>query len=100
RKSDPEFFRQLLEISMQNIEKLKQELAENLDKKNIKSIKQSCHAIKGVALNLDFTKLAESCAAIESLENLELPSQQKTFDEIMKLTDATLDNLRSELDKA
>lgn len=100
RKSDPEFFRQLLEVSMQNIEKLKQELTENLENKNIKSVKQSCHAIKGVALNLDFTKLAESCAAIESLEELESPSYQKTFGEIMKLTDAALDNLKSELDKS
>lgn len=100
RQSDPDFFRQLLEISMQNIEKLRQELTENLENKNLKSVKQSCHAIKGVALNLDFTKLAESCAAIESLEELESPAHQKTFEKIMKLTDATLDNLKSELEKA
>ncbi|RPA70068.1 response regulator [Cyclobacteriaceae bacterium YHN15] len=97
RQSDPEFFKQLLEISMQNIEKIKEELQQNLQDENLKAVKQSCHALKGVALNLDFSKLADLCASIESFENLEDPEHLNKFEKIKNETDVTLKKLSQEM---
>jgi signal transduction histidine kinase/CheY-like chemotaxis protein/HPt (histidine-containing phosphotransfer) domain-containing protein/PAS domain-containing protein len=97
RQSDPEFFKQLLELSMQNIEKIKEELQQHLRDENLKAVKQSCHALKGVALNLDFSKLADLCASVESFESLEEPENLKKFEKIKAETDVTLKKLSEEL---
>jgi signal transduction histidine kinase/DNA-binding NarL/FixJ family response regulator len=97
RQSDPDFFKQLLELSMQNIEKIKGELQHHLHDVNLKAVKQSCHALKGVALNLDFSKLADLCASIESFENLENPENLKRFEKITEEADVTLEKLSEEL---
>jgi len=97
RQSDPEFFKQLLELSMQNIEKIKEELQQHLRDENLKAVKQSCHALKGVALNLDFSELADLCASVESFENLEGPENLSRFEKIKDETDATLEKLSEEL---
>jgi signal transduction histidine kinase/CheY-like chemotaxis protein/HPt (histidine-containing phosphotransfer) domain-containing protein len=97
RQSDPDFFKQLLEISMQNIEKIKGELQENIENENLKAVKQSCHALKGVALNLDFSELAELCASVESFENLIDPKHLIQFEKIQNETDLTLQKLSGEL---
>lgn len=97
RQSDPDFFKQLLEISMQNIEKIKGELQQNIENENLKAVKQSCHALKGVALNLDFNELAELCASVESFENLQDPKHLSQFGKIQNETDLTLQKLSGEL---
>ena len=97
RQSDPEFFKQLLELSMQNIEKIKEELQQHLRDENLKAVKQSCHALKGVALNLDFSELADLCASVESFENLEGPENLSRFEKIKDETDATLEKLSEDL---
>jgi HPt (histidine-containing phosphotransfer) domain-containing protein len=86
-----------LEISRQNIEKIKEELQQNIQSENLKAVKQSCHALKGVALNLDFSELAELCASVESYENLQDPKHLSQFEKIQNETDLTLQKLSGEL---
>ncbi|MFD2202338.1 histidine kinase N-terminal 7TM domain-containing protein [Shivajiella indica] len=100
RQSDPEFFKQLLDLSMQNIQKIKDELQQKILEGNLKAVKSSCHALKGVALNLDFTKLAELCAAVESFEDLENPKHIKKFEMINTEAEATLQKLSEEMANA
>ncbi|RZS94727.1 histidine kinase N-terminal 7TM domain-containing protein [Cecembia calidifontis] len=98
RKSDPEFFRQLLEVSLQNIEKIKGDLAKTLKEGNLKSVKQACHALKGVALNLDFKHLAELCTSVELFEELEKENNRSTFEKILEESDKTVAELKKELE--
>lgn len=98
RKSDPDFFKQLLELSLQNIEKIKGDLSETLNSGNLKAVKQACHALKGVALNLDFKHLAELCASVELFEDLEKQSNQITFEEIQVEANKTMAELKKELE--
>ncbi|PSL05660.1 histidine kinase N-terminal 7TM domain-containing protein [Cecembia rubra] len=98
RKSDPDFFRQLLEVSLQNIEKIKEDLEDTLKEGNLKTVKQACHALKGVALNLDFEHLAVLCASVEAFEDLEKESNQATFRKIQEEADKTMSELKKELE--
>jgi HPt (histidine-containing phosphotransfer) domain-containing protein len=71
KNSDPVFFKELINVSLKNIEKIKKELFGHLHQRNIKAVKQSTHALKGVALNLDFKDLAELCASVEPFKDLD-----------------------------
>ncbi|TVP43078.1 MAG: response regulator [Mongoliibacter sp.] len=101
RKSDPDFFKELLEVSSANLSKLKEDLL-NICKtsKDTNAIKQTCHAIKGVALNLDLNNLSKYTASAESMEHLDESSRQKLISDIHIELDAILISLSKEIAKA
>lgn len=90
KNSDPEFFKQLVDISLQNIEKIHDDLSTCLREGDLKAVKQSCHAMKGVALNLDFKELADACASVESFEDLEDKKNLDIITNIHALIDETM----------
>jgi len=94
KNSDPEFFKQLVAVSLQNIEKIQSELSSHLENDDLKAVKQSCHAMKGVALNLDFKDLADACALVESFDNITEKEHYKTFEKIQKLIKDTIFQLK------
>ncbi|MGY6741899.1 MAG: histidine kinase N-terminal 7TM domain-containing protein [Cecembia sp.] len=93
RKSDPEFFKQLIDVGLQNIEKIHADLNASLSENNLKAVKQSCHALKGVALNLDFKDLANACACVEGFEDLESKENGIVIEKIQSLIKDTVDYL-------
>jgi signal transduction histidine kinase/CheY-like chemotaxis protein/HPt (histidine-containing phosphotransfer) domain-containing protein len=98
RESDPDFFRELLEVSYANISKLKITLKKNQEEGNLHAVKQTGHALKGVGLNLDFEDLVIYSAAVEGLESLNSESLEiieKLHQEIGKI----LKSLHTELEK-
>lgn len=98
RETDPEFFKELLEVSYSNISKLKISLKRNQEEQNLHSTKQTGHAIKGVGLNLDFEKLVIYSSAVEGLESLDdnsIEIIEKLHVELEKI----LNSLQAELEK-
>lgn len=98
RNSDPEFFKELLEVSYTNISKLKSTLIKNKEEKNLHSIKQTGHALKGVGLNLDFENLVTYSSAVEELGSFDEESPEiieKLHQEIEKILNA----LHTEIEK-
>jgi response regulator RpfG family c-di-GMP phosphodiesterase len=70
KKSDPEFFRELVEVSITNITKLKSTLQSHFDQGDLKGVKQTGHALKGVGLNLDFQGLVQAAGETERLTEI------------------------------
>ncbi|MCF1750523.1 histidine kinase N-terminal 7TM domain-containing protein [Mariniradius sediminis] len=70
KKTDPEFFRELVEVSISNISKLKSALHSHFDQGDLKGVKQTGHALKGVGLNLDFQGLVQTAAEAERLTEI------------------------------
>lgn len=70
KKSDPEFFRELVEVSITNITKLKSTLQSHFDQGDLKGVKQTGHALKGVGLNLDFQGLVQTAGETERLTEI------------------------------
>ncbi|WP_373521361.1 histidine kinase N-terminal 7TM domain-containing protein [Aquiflexum sp.] len=99
RESDPDFFKELLEVSYTNISKLKITLRRNQEEKDLHSIKQTGHALKGVGLNLNFENLVIYSSAVEDLGSFDMDSPmviEKLNNEIEKI----LKSLHAELQKA
>ncbi|MCS4433896.1 histidine kinase N-terminal 7TM domain-containing protein [Aquiflexum gelatinilyticum] len=95
RLSDPEFFKELLEVSISNIEKLQKTLISNLEENHLHGVKQTGHALKGVGLNLDFKELVATSSAVELLIDLEEESKSVVNTTIMEVS-KILDSLKSE----
>jgi HPt (histidine-containing phosphotransfer) domain-containing protein len=98
RESDPDFFKELLEVSYANISKLKITLKKNHEEGNLHAIKQTGHALKGVGLNLDLEKLVIYSSAVEGLEDFGEQSPdiiKKLHQEIERI----LKSLNAELQK-
>ena len=98
RDSDPEFFKELLEVSYTNISKLKSSLTKNQEDKNLHSIKQTGHALKGVGLNLDLENLVTYSSAVEELGSFDEESPEiieKLHHELEKI----LQTLHAEIEK-
>jgi signal transduction histidine kinase/CheY-like chemotaxis protein len=70
RMSDPDFYKELLEVSISNIEKLQNTLVNHLQESNLHGVKQTGHALKGVGLNLDFKDLVTTSSDVELLSIL------------------------------
>lgn len=70
RQSDPEFFKELVEVSISNIGKLKVSLHRHFQDGDLKLLKQTGHALKGVGLNLDFQELVFRAGEVERLTEL------------------------------
>lgn len=70
KNSDPEFFRELVEVSIANITKLKSSLQTHFSNGDLKGIKQTGHALKGVGLNLDFQELVAVAGDTERLTEI------------------------------
>lgn len=70
KNSDPEFFRELVEVSIANITKLKSSLQTHFSNADLKGIKQTGHALKGVGLNLDFQELVAVAGDTERLTEI------------------------------
>ncbi|WP_291786877.1 histidine kinase N-terminal 7TM domain-containing protein [Cecembia sp.] len=94
KNSDPKFFHELVKVSLQNIEKIQEELLTNLENNDLKAVKQSCHAMKGVALNLDFNDLADACASVEGFEEIKQNENYRAFEKIQKLIKETINTLK------
>jgi signal transduction histidine kinase/CheY-like chemotaxis protein/HPt (histidine-containing phosphotransfer) domain-containing protein/PAS domain-containing protein len=95
RISDPEFFKELLEVSISNIEKLQKTLISNLEENKLHGVKQTGHALKGVGLNLDFKELVATSSAVELLIDLEEESKS-VVNTAIKEVSKILDSLKSE----
>ncbi|MCL6258604.1 ATP-binding protein [Aquiflexum sp. TKW24L] len=97
RLSDPEFYKELLEVSISNIEKLQLTLINHLDENNLHGVKQTGHALKGVGLNLDFKNLVATSTGVELLTVLNEENKTvvvETIQEVSKI----LSSLKSEWD--
>ncbi|WP_009032760.1 histidine kinase N-terminal 7TM domain-containing protein [Indibacter alkaliphilus] len=100
RVSDPVFFKELLEVSSLNLSKLKNDLDQNTLDNDIKAIKQTCHAIKGVALNLNFKDLINDVTAAENFAEINETERERLLFSIHHQIDLILKNLQSEIEKA
>lgn len=97
--SDPEFFKELIDISNANLTKLRDDLIYSLENNNMLSLKQASHAIKGVALNLNLTKLVKASSATENISELSNENQREVVEKIICELDTILEDLKQEMDK-
>lgn len=97
RNSDPSFFKELLEVGLTNLSKLKKDLLDiPHNTSNLGAIKRTCHAIKGVALNLDLECLSKYVTSAEELEKMDESQRQKLLADIHHELDAILTSLNDE----
>lgn len=97
RLSDPEFYKELLEVSISNIEKLQSTLVSHMQGGNLHGVKQTGHALKGVGLNLDFKELVATSSKTELLTDLDELNKSvvnETIQEVSKI----LSGLKAEWD--
>ncbi|UJP65466.1 histidine kinase N-terminal 7TM domain-containing protein [Mongoliitalea daihaiensis] len=78
READPEFFKELLEISYGNLTKLRTDLTMHLENGDLKLLKQTGHALKGLGLNLDLPSLTELASQVEKVSELGTQATNKT----------------------
>ena len=97
RDSDPDFFKELLEVSYENINILRNKLKSSEEEKNLHAVKQTGHALKGVGLNLDFKELTTYASAIENLNSLE-ESNSEIFRNIYDELERIINSLKNELE--
>ncbi|SMD41863.1 Signal transduction histidine kinase [Aquiflexum balticum DSM 16537] len=97
RDSDPDFFKELLEVSYENINILRDKLKSSEEEKNLHAVKQTGHALKGVGLNLDFKELTTYSSAIENLNSLE-ESSNEVFKNAYEELDRIITSLKNELE--
>ncbi len=71
RHSDPGFFKELLMISLENLQKQNHELFDYYREGNFKMVKQTAHAIKGLGLNLDFKNLVLLVSEVENASGMQ-----------------------------
>lgn len=95
RLSDPEFYKELLDVSIANIEKLKNTLISYMQEGNLHGVKQTGHALKGVGLNLDFKDLVATSTGVELLTVLE-EENKAVVDETIEEVSKILDSLKAE----
>ncbi|WP_373494916.1 histidine kinase N-terminal 7TM domain-containing protein [Aquiflexum sp.] len=98
RHSDPDFYKELLEVSYANIAKLKITLKRNLEEQNIHSIKQTGHALKGVGLNLNLEDLVTYSSAVEGLGSFDEVSHV-VIDKLSEELEKILKSLHAEMEK-
>lgn len=67
KQSDPVFFKELLEASFESFEKLNEALQTSLSNSDLKLLKQTAHALKGIGLNLEIDDLTTLAAEVEAL---------------------------------
>lgn len=96
READPEFFKELLEISFGNLSKMKAEINTYLQTLNLPLLKQTSHALKGLGLNLDLVKLTEISSEIEKLNEFNAETNQKVGS-LNSEIDYILANIKKEL---
>ncbi|MCH7413080.1 ATP-binding protein [Belliella sp. R4-6] len=84
KKTDPEFFKELIEVSRENINLLHSALLYHVEEKNLIKLKQTGHAIKGIALNLDLKRLVHLANDVEKLKELPANDAKSFFEEIDK----------------
>ncbi|MFD2034200.1 histidine kinase N-terminal 7TM domain-containing protein [Belliella marina] len=94
KNTDPEFFKELIEVSRRNISELHNTLLKHAAEKNLIKLKQTGHALKGIALNLDLKKLSYLSSEIEKLK--EFPEQSKNG--IIKEIDQEIQIIMKKLD--
>ncbi|MCH7397959.1 ATP-binding protein [Belliella sp. DSM 107340] len=82
KKTDPEFFKELIEVSKENITLLHSALMHHIEEKNLIKLKQTGHAIKGIALNLDLKRLVHLANDVEKLKELPTNDNDNNFSEI------------------
>ncbi|GHB32913.1 hypothetical protein GCM10008106_12250 [Mongoliitalea lutea] len=70
READPDFFKELLEVSQKNLNKLQSELTLYLIENNLERLKQTGHALKGLGLNLDLPNLTTLATNVEKVTEL------------------------------
>jgi CheY-like chemotaxis protein/HPt (histidine-containing phosphotransfer) domain-containing protein len=98
KNSDPEFFRELVEVSIANISKLKSALQIHFSKGDLKGVKQTGHALKGVGLNLDFQQLVSAAGETERLTEINaateglIKSSIEEADRILALLQKEIEN--------
>lgn len=97
RLSDPDFYKELLEVSISNIEKLQLTLITHMNENNLHGVKQTGHALKGVGLNLDFKDLVASSTGVELLTVLDDENKTVVDDTIQEVS-KILSSLKSEWD--
>jgi PAS domain S-box-containing protein len=63
--SDPEFFRKVLDMYIEQVELLREEIGENIRYGQLKEMASAAHKLKGSSLNIGAVRLAETCKRIE-----------------------------------
>jgi signal transduction histidine kinase/CheY-like chemotaxis protein len=98
RMSDPEFFKELLIVSKQNLIKLKGDFETALNG-DLFQIKQVTHAIKGVALNLNFKNLVDLTIALSQLTAIDQKENKKITKDLLAELDSILAQMDQEMEK-
>lgn len=100
KHTDPEFFLELIYVSRTNISALQKSLKSYLKEENLKKIKQTGHALKGIALNLELNNLIELSTEIERLKEIPSLKEQKIFEEVDDEIQEIIDKLDEEIKSA
>ncbi len=99
KATDPEFFVELVLVSKNNLIDLKNDLEANIKEKNIKKIKQTGHALKGIGLNLELKRLVNLSSEIEKLRDFPDSGQVDIFDKITSEINNLITQLQQEIDQ-
>ncbi|AFL83361.1 signal transduction histidine kinase [Belliella baltica DSM 15883] len=98
--TDPEFFLELIEVSKVNISELRKTLESYIQEQNLNKIKQTGHALKGVALNLELSNLIDLASELERLKEFPASESQEIFKKTDKEIQKIIDTLSEEIDEA
>lgn len=97
KNTDPEFFLELIDVSRTNISKLRMSLRSYIQEGNLNKIKQTGHALKGIALNLELNNLIDLSTEIERLKEIPESKEQEIFTRVDDEIQEIIDKLDEEL---
>lgn len=97
KHTDPEFFLELIDVSRTNISKLRKTLKSYIQDENLNKVKQTGHALKGIALNLELGNLIELSAELERLKEFPTAAEYDIFDKVDSEIQIILDKLDVEI---
>ncbi|SNS09569.1 Signal transduction histidine kinase [Belliella buryatensis] len=99
KSTDPDFFKELIVVSKENLTKLQEQIDINISEKSLNKIKQTAHAIRGIALNLDLKKLSEIAGEIEKIKELSVEENLMLFKQLEEEINQILQKLEKEINE-
>lgn len=97
KNNDPEFFLELIELSITNISKLRKILKSYIQDENLNKVKQIGNSLKGIALSLDLSNLIDLSAELERLKEFPSVGEHDIFNKVDREIQIILDNLDLEI---
>ncbi|MFN3801066.1 histidine kinase N-terminal 7TM domain-containing protein [Belliella pelovolcani] len=99
KSTDPDFFKELIVVSKENLIKLQEQIVVDISGKSLNKIKQTAHAIRGIALNLDLKKLSEIAGEIEKIKELSVEENLMLFKQLEEEINQILHKLEKEINE-